>query len=281
MIFFILIFFCRFNIIPANAMRLKLTLQTLHHPAFLPFNYQYPLSAAIYKIIQSADAQFAAFLHNTGYGEGHKSFKLFTFSDIKTAFIQNGDRMQLTTGNAELVVCFYIPQAAENFIKGLFIHQQLQIADSKSKTTFSINQVESLHDNNRDSTNTCLLQPLSPLVIGKKNDRGHYDYMSPEDEGFEACVVHNWLEKFSAATRVDAVTMQKLRDAVSIQVHLLPRPPQSRLITIKGGTAAETRVRGFTRFRLQVTAPEEMLELALGAGLGLHNAQGFGCVEVI
>lgn len=76
-------------------MRFKLTLQTLHKPALLPFNYQYPLSSAIYKIIRSADKDFAAFLYNKGYGEGYKSFKLFTFSDIKTSFIKNGDRMQL------------------------------------------------------------------------------------------------------------------------------------------------------------------------------------------
>src|SRR4051794_13075965 len=115
-------------------MRLKLTLQTLHHPAFLPFNYQYPLSSAIYKIIRSADKEFATFLHNKGYGEGYKSFKLFTFSDIKTSFIKNGDRMQLQNDHAELLVCFYIPQAAENFIKGLFLNQRLEIADHKSKT---------------------------------------------------------------------------------------------------------------------------------------------------
>jgi CRISPR-associated endoribonuclease Cas6 len=86
-------------------MRFKLNLQSKKQAA-LPFNYQYPLSAAIYKIIQSADAEFAAFLHNTGYGEGYKSFKLFTFSDIKTPFIKNGDRMQLQTGEAELIIAF-------------------------------------------------------------------------------------------------------------------------------------------------------------------------------
>ncbi|MGI8636923.1 MAG: hypothetical protein ACR2KZ_16135, partial [Segetibacter sp.] len=90
-------------------MRLKLTLQTLQRPALLPFNYQYPLSSAIYKIIQSADAVFAAFLHDKGYGEGNKNFKLFTFSDIKTPFVKSGDRMLLQTSEAELIVCFYIP----------------------------------------------------------------------------------------------------------------------------------------------------------------------------
>jgi len=273
-------------------MRLKLTLQTLHKPAYLPFNYQYPLSAAIYKIIQSADAAFATFLHDTGYGSGHKSFKLFTFSDIKTPFIKNGDRMQLQTDSAELIVCFYIPEAAENFIKGLFLNQQLQIADFKSKTTFHINQVESQREllsdgvmerlSERKSEGLkYLLQPLSPLVTGRKNDRGHYDYRSPQDEDFEDCLLHNWIEKAVATQNADTDTLQNLKQKISVTVRLFAHPPQSRLITIKGGTNAETKIRGYTKFRLEVTAPGEMIELALGAGLGLYNAQGMGCMEVV
>jgi CRISPR-associated endoribonuclease Cas6 len=68
---------------------------------------------------------------------------------------------------------------------------------------------------------------------------------------------------------------------VSIKVLFFPHPPQQRLITIKGGTEAETKIRGYTKFRLRVSAPVEMLEVALGAGLGLYNAQGMGCVGVV
>ena len=172
-------------------MRFRLTLHTKQY-SLIPFNYQYPLSAAIYKIIQSADAQFAEFLHNTGYGQRHKNFKLFTFSDIKTPFVKNGDRMRLQTGEGELIVCFYIPQAAENFIKGLFLDQKLEIADQKSKTTFIISQVESLPVTYNPAVEKQVLQPLSPLILGKKNSRGHYDYRSPEDEDFKDCLLHNW-----------------------------------------------------------------------------------------
>jgi CRISPR/Cas system endoribonuclease Cas6 (RAMP superfamily) len=44
-------------------MRFKLLLHT-SKGSLLPFNYQYPLSAAIYKIIQRADREFALFLHD-------------------------------------------------------------------------------------------------------------------------------------------------------------------------------------------------------------------------
>lgn len=262
-------------------MRLKLTLQTLHKPALLPFNYQYPLSSAIYKIIQSADAEFAGFLHNKGYGEGNKSFKLFTFSDIKTPFVKSGDRMQLQTGEAELIVCFYIPQAAETFIKGLFLNQYLQIADAKSKTTFQVVRVETLTTTYDNKTGQHVLQPLSPLVVGKKNNRGHYDYRSPQDEDFVACLLYNWIEKLAATANANGEILQNMKERVSITVRLFSHAPQSRLITIKEGTDAETKIKGYTKFKLQVTAPDEMIDLALGAGLGLYNAQGMGCVELI
>lgn len=259
-------------------MRFKLCLRALHKPALLPFNYQYPLSAAIYKIIEQADAQFSAFLHDTGYRTGNKSFKLFTFSDIKTPFRNLGDRMQLLTGEAELIVCFYMPQAAENFIKGLFINQQLEIADFKSKATFLITHIESLAER-AVAPNKILLQPLSPLVVGRKNERGHYDYRSPQDADFAEYLYYNWMEKCAAVGLPVAVGDEE--PEICIEALLLNHPPQQRLITIKGGTEAETKIRGYTKFRLAVSAPVEMLEVALGAGLGLHNAQGMGCLGIV
>lgn len=258
-------------------MRFRLSLSTIGG-ALVPFNYQYPLSSAIYKIIQRADEKFAAFLHNTGYGEGHKSFKLFTFSDIQTPFIRKGDRMQLVTGNAELTICFYLPQAAENFIKGLFMNQQLEIADRMSKTVFIVTGVESLLSAIPDD-GCVVLQPLSPLVVGRKNERGHYDYRSPVDKDFAECLYYNWMEKCTAVgLPVDAGYEEP---EINIDVLFFNHPPQQRLITIKAGTEAETKIRGYTKFRLKISAPREMMEVVLGAGLGLNNAMGMGCVGMI
>lgn len=264
-----------------TAMRFKLVLTSQDQAPLLPFNYQYPLSAAIYKIIRAADASFAAFLHDRGYGRGHHRFKLFTFSDISTPFRPAGDRMRLTTGIAELVVCFYMPRAAENFIRGLFLNQRLEIADHKSRVLFTIQQVESLPSayEHHQQQSSLVLQPLSPLVVGRKNVQGHYDYRSPEDADFAECLYYNWMEKCAAVGLPVAAGVEE--PEVSIKVLLFAHPPQQRLITIKGGTDAQTKIRGYTKFRLAVSAPANMLQVALGAGLGLHNAQGMGCVGVV
>ena len=59
-------------------MRFSLTLQVLSHNKLLPINYQYEL----YSVLQTADAKYSRFLHDSGYLNGSHSFKLFTFSPL-------------------------------------------------------------------------------------------------------------------------------------------------------------------------------------------------------
>lgn len=125
-------------------MRFNITLSTTGNAVVLPVNYQYPLAAAIYRIINTADADYGQFLHEAGYGNTStlKKFKLFTFSDLRVPFQIRSDRLYLADSTIQLTVCFHISDAAENFIKGLFMNRQLEIADNKSKASFIVQQVE-------------------------------------------------------------------------------------------------------------------------------------------
>ena len=265
-------------------MRLMLHLAAPRAGMVLPFNYQYPLSAAIYKIIERADADYAAFLHNEGYRQGGKSFKLFTFSDIRTPFKPAGDRMILTTDKATVQVCFYLPQAAENFVRGLFLNRQLEIADRQSRVVFTIEQVETMDEGvsllqpGQDGFVTALLEPLSPLVVGRKNERGHYDFLSPEDADFLFWLGHNWVEKWASVSGTDSNTIAMLQENMRLLALPVKKPLQQRVIAIKAGTPEETKIRGYKNFLLEVRAPRDVIELGLGAGCGLYNAMGCGCV---
>lgn len=61
-------------------MRFQLILTAKDGGGKLPINYQYPLSAAIYRILSKGDREYARFLHEEGYGKG---YKFFTFSDLR------------------------------------------------------------------------------------------------------------------------------------------------------------------------------------------------------
>ena len=54
-------------------MRFKISLHTTD--SVIPINYQYTLSAAIYKTIAKGNAEYAALLHETGYGKCKSSAK--------------------------------------------------------------------------------------------------------------------------------------------------------------------------------------------------------------
>jgi CRISPR-associated endoribonuclease Cas6 len=253
----------------------------------LPVNYQYPLAAAIYRIIQQADEEYADFLHETGYGKTGtlKKFKLFTFSDLRVPFQIRGDRLYLSGSNVELTVCFHIAHAAENFIKGLFMNQQVEIADAKSRASFTVQQVEAVNPANgisrKNGISETLLQPMSPLVVGRKNAKDNYDYLSPEDADFIPMLKRNMMEKYDSVHELTDVDYQLLHHQISVTTVFLSHPPRSRLITIKAGTEAETKVRGFDKFRLRIKAPEEILELILNSGCGIYNAMGMGCMGVV
>ena len=262
-------------------MRFTLTLAALSLSQRLTLNYQYPLSAAIYKIIQRADADYASFLHEQGYRHGGKSFKLFTFSDLRTAFDILGDRLVMKTTTASLTICFHVPDAAENFIKGLFMNQRLDIADSRDKASFTVQQVTAEKTPIITDNEQVLLQPMSPVVVGRKNERGNYDYVSPADADFADLVINNLIDKYAATIETGDQELQNLRSTVAVQPVFFNLPARRRLLTIKAGTAAETKVRGYDKFRLRIHAPADLIAMALNTGIGTHNAMGMGCVEVV
>lgn len=260
-------------------MQLRLTLQPAQRNGSMPANYQYPLSSAIYSIIHNADESYADFLHNKGYTHNGKSFKLFTFSDLRVPFTNLGDRLLINSADAHLNVAFHIDAAATNFIKGLFMNQTFDVADIKSRVQFSVKEVQLLPDPldaiNYDEPEV-ILQTLSPIVTGIKNSRGNYDFKSPEDADFCRCIIHGWKEKYRAAQ-----PNGNENEVPDVVLEVLPSRYKQRLITIKAFTPQETKIRGYSHLRLRAKAPKAILELALNAGLGLYNAQGMGCVEVV
>ncbi|MFT4202409.1 MAG: CRISPR-associated endoribonuclease Cas6 [Chitinophagaceae bacterium] len=255
-------------------MRFVLTFFTQNGSGILPLNYAYPLSAALYKILSRGDARYASFLHEKGYGKG---FKFFTFSQLNVPFKIEGDRMRLLGGEAHLQVGFHLPVAAQNFVKGLFQSQTIEIADKKSKASFVVKSVASLANplqQYKDNELVSLrLKPLSPVVAGMKNERGNYDFLHPDDARFAESLIYNWRSKiescYDKATAESALLMAEI---IPMQ-----KPFKSRLITIK----KETKIRGWMNFGLRVTAEKYFVELLLNAGAGIENSQGFGCVEVV
>jgi len=258
-------------------MRFRITLVSEDRDPVLPLNYSYPLSAVIYRILAKGNAEYASFLHETGYGKG---FKFFTFSQVNVPFRIDGDRMCLLKRELYFDVAFHLPQAMESFVKGLFQSEIVEIADKKSKACFLVKSVETLPNPLQKYKVTELvsleLTPVSPVVAGLKNDKGYYDFLSPADSRYVESLIFNWRNKIE--TSYDASTAS----AALLMMEVIPmrRPFKSRLITIKADTPQETQIRGWMNFRLKVTGERRFVDLLLNVGTGVYNSVGCGSLEV-
>lgn len=185
--------------------------------------------------------------------------------------------MQLKIPEAEFVISFHLPRAAETFIMGLFMNQEIEIADKKSRARFRINQVESVPTGITEAPlQEVILRPLSPVVCGQKNEKGYYDFLSPQDPAFVPQLMYNWQSKYKTVHE-DA---EEAFAEAAMEVLLYENPPKSRLITIKADTPEETRIRGFLNFRLSVKGRRDSMGLLMDAGVGLYNSVGMGCTDL-
>lgn len=260
-------------------MQFNIILQCLDPQPVLPVNYQYELSAWIYRVLQNADANYAAFLHQRGYQSGRKSFKLFCFSQLNVPQREiRGDRLHILSRQVSFVIGFYLDRAAEEFVRGLFQEQQFSLGDRVSRVRFAVQSVEMRPSQMPDSPGPLRIRTLSPLVVARKRlDNAPDEYLHPDDPDFSRLLFLNLLDKYAAAT---GTSIPAWWDAARFGFRPVGQAPRSKLITIKSGTQAETRVKGWM-FDLELDVPRELLELGLLAGWGKHNAEGFGCGAIL
>jgi CRISPR-associated endoribonuclease Cas6 len=266
-------------------MRFKLTLRRTSAAYRLPLNYQYELSAWIYKVLEKASPEFSTFLHRQGYMYENKQFKLFTYSSLEVPrydIDRTAERLIIRSSEVYLQVSFCLEEAATTFITGLFLNQQLCLGDKLSRVDFTVSRVEAMPEptfNQQMQFRT--ISPLCLSTMEERNGRLMPQYLSPDDARFEKLLFDNLLHKFMAAP--------KLAMAAAGGQGSLPEEPvmrlrmlsgyKARLITIKKGTPQETKVKGYLcDFELQ--APLTLIEFGYQAGFGEKNSMGFGCVEV-
>lgn len=265
-------------------MRFKLTLVPIGIKS-IPFNYQYALSAVIYHKLAQADKDYASFLHETGYAQNDhsKHFKLFSFSNLLGIFKPTKNFLQLQGNETGFILACHMADFAENLIKGLFADQRISIGDHTAQADFAVSQIEVMPahfaKDDEQAVHIVKLKLISPIVVCRKNERGNDDYLSPEDADFIPLLKQNLTEKLAVAFGPETANQEIIRSPFVIKVSGLHKL-KSRLTTIKGGKDAETKVRGFLGFELEMEASSKVINMALDAGLGGMNAMGFGCVEI-
>ena len=247
--------------------------------AGLPINYQYPLSSWIYRVFAQADEEFAAKLHDFGFTDGLRNFKLFTFSRL---FIQGArpapqNRLQFASAYAKFYISFQIRELHDNFILGLFRNQQGEIADRFGGIAFEVEEIRRVDP--IPILPQMQFRSISPIFVDYHEEGERYPrHLSHQDAEYEDMLFESLCNKY------DSVRNQKVardlfhRKSFGLEVKE-KLPIRKRLVTIKEGSSEATKRKAYD-FTMQVKAPEPLMELIINTGLGRNNSQGFGMVEV-
>ena len=252
-------------------MRFKIKLQ-VNKNAFgnlLPISYQYELSAWIYGVIARSNSIYADWLHNNGFVNDYKRFKMFVYSNLFPQFKVIGDRLAIESDSLYLYLSFLPEKSTEEFVKGIFSENIFTLGDRKSKVQFRVENIEALVS---PSFGSYEFQTLSPVVVSQRRDDGSIEYVSPEMEGYGRMLVNNLKEKYRAFYG------KTFEGDDGFEFELLT-PVKSRLITIKANTPAMTKIKGFN-FHFGLKADNALINLMYEAGLGEKNSTGFGMIGI-
>jgi len=267
-------------------MRLKLTLLPLNPRTSVPINYNYPLAAAIYKLLAQASPEYAEWLHEKGYrSPADRLLKLFTFSRLnipraipRGPILMAGDerpwQLQIASPMEEEFV--------QNIVLGLFQQQTLEIGGPGAVGRFLIEQVEALASPAFKAT--MRFKALSPIVVSAM--REHHGKLRPyyfranEAELGEA-IRQNLLQKYETIHDHGPADDRLVFEIDRAYLERQGGPERvSKLIAIKEGMPEETRIKGFM-CPFTLTGNSELMRVAWECGVGDHNSMGCGMAEAV
>lgn len=232
----------------------------------LPIEHNHLLQAALYYQIEQPGLRH--FLHEHGFTFGQRKFKLFTFSRLHGRFRVNSPAGEITfCPPCQWVVCSPLPLVVEEIAKGLLKEGRLRLGKA-------VLQVESVMVRSFAVTESEItVKMLSPLTIystfSENSGHRHTYYYSPYEPRFQLLVGQNLAKKYQLIFGRPADT-----SSFSI-VPLKVGERDLKVVKFKG-----TVIKGWMGI-YQLTGDPQLLEVALDAGLGSKNSQGFGCCELV
>lgn len=232
-------------------------------PVALPVQYGHLLQGLIYR--QMENPVLRNYLHDQGFALEKRRFKLFTFSRLMgraARYNQAAGRLVLTPP-LRLVVCSPIPFILQELGTGFLRQGQVWLGD------VSLTVKEMATAAPRVRQNTLRVRMLSPLVtystLDNADGRRYTYYYSPFEPRFGELIGANLAKKHLLIHGHPAPT-----DDFAI------RPVRVEDRDLKVTYYKKTVVKGWMG-EYELRGSPDLLQVALDAGLGAKNSQGYGC----
>ncbi len=240
---------------------------TLHFdapaPVAVPVHYGSLVQGLIYRQIQN-DA-LRSYLHEHGFPLEKRRFKLFTFSRLMGEAVRydRAGGYLVFVPPLRLVVCSPINFVLQEIGSGFLRQGRVRIGDAR----LEVKEVEAVKPRVRD--HVIRVRMLSPVVMystmPRQDGRSYTYYYSPFEPRFAELIGANLAKKY-------------------LLIHGHPAPEDGFAIYPAAVTDRDLKI---TRYKETIIkgwmgeyflrGDTELLQVALGAGLGAKNSQGYGC----
>ena len=243
-------------------MRIKIELHPTKSPLVLPIHYNALLQGFIYHHLAPSIAER---VHEHGWKDGKRSIKMFAFSRLYGSFRQYKTHLYFW-GPLHL----FVASPADFFLQSLAVQLVRAGTVRIGETVLEVASIEVIMPHPYHAP--VFLKALSPITVYSTleapDGRKKTYYYAPQEPEFGRLVLENLRRKIRAWTGEDIPP-----DGATFR----PVKVSNRNLVVaryKG-----TVIKGWTGI-YELDAPEPYFRMALDAGLGAKNSQGFGFVEV-
>ena len=229
-------------------------------PLELPINYHYIIQSIIFYALKQK-TEYSEFLHDKGYADNKRTFKLFTFSLLKGPYQIRGKKIIFTDE-----VRFEIRSIEPCMLK------ILKDVFEKNGITYlgqHYGNVQVYLENKEVDESEITVKMCSPVcVYSTGQESGKTYYYHPESEEFPRQINDNFKRKYEAYTGV------AVKSDVVIEVKELH--PKDKYVTKYKGIYINGWLGTYV-----LKGERKYLNFLYQTGLGSKNSQGFGMFDIV
>ncbi|SFR92179.1 CRISPR-associated endoribonuclease Cas6 [Anaeromicropila populeti] len=240
----------------------------LEKPLILPIQYNHIMQAALLNWIN--EETYQTFLHQEGYSKEKRSYKLYTFSKIFGKFQLNKDTKRITFQEE---IHFYVSSYDRSYlnylVQNIINDKPLDIIGNQLYVSKIMMEQEKVPQTQQGELVSCLVKTVSPVTMastladfqGKKKTY----YYAPMEHDFSELIKKNLIHKYEAFHG-------EKPDNTEFSIRAVQRDLKESITKYKNFI-----VKGWNG-TFCMEGSQELIQIALDAGIGARNSAGYGCV---
>jgi len=232
----------------------------------VPINHQEWLHGLIYHSIR--DDGYRDFLHNTGYQQGKRQFRMFTFSRLNGSYRldKNSHTLEFTPPHVSFIFSASDKKLVQELVSSLLIREDLRLGTNQVK----VGSIEQIHNSVSEKMVIRFLTPITMYSTFLLHNKKKTYFYSPWEEEFNPLIQANALKKYEALHGKALEGDRRLCLTPLLRDQIRPKTTKFKSTLIKGWTGD---------FLLEGNL--DLIQLTYDVGLGAKNSNGHGLYEIV